>query len=166
MISTKWGVKMGRWVLGYVLWGATIAAVSAPFLPIVMDAVKAVVSIIVLFVAFDRGAADSILQGDSTLLQNVIIAGLMAALFMMVLLVPLVIFDRLVALLRLDGLFAYLLFGAAATFGLVTLAIHGPIVPSADQFAEVAPMAAVMAVPVLAGAFVFWLVAVTGRSRG
>ncbi len=157
---------MGRWVLGYVLWGATIAAVSAPFLPIVMDAVKAVVSIIVLFVAFDRGAADSILQGDSTLLQNVIIAGLMAALFMMVLLVPLVIFDRLVALLRLDGLLAYLLFGAAATFGLVTLAIHGPIVPSADQFAEVAPMAAVMAVPVLAGAFVFWLVAVTGRSRG
>ena len=157
---------MGRWVLGYVLWGATIAAVSAPFLPIVMDAVKAVVSIIVLFVAFDRGAADTILQGDSTLLQNAVIAGLMAALFMMVLLVPLVIYDRLVALLRLDGLFAYLLFGAAATVGLVSLAIHGPIVPSADQFAEIAPMAAVMAVPVLAGAFVFWLVAVTGRSRG
>lgn len=157
---------MGRWILGYILWGATIAAISVPFLPMVMDAIKAVVSIIVLFVAFDRGAADAVLQGESTVEQTIIIASVLAAAFMAMLLVPLVIYDRLMALLRIDGLFAYLLFAAAVTVGSAILVVQGPTIPTAEQWPEVAPAAAIMAAPILAGAFVFWLVAVSGRSRG
>ena len=156
---------MGRWILGYILWGVTIAAISVPFLPMVMDAIKAVVSIIILFVAFDRGAADAILQGDSTLLQTIIIAGVLAAIFMAMLLLPLVIYDRLMALLRLDGLLAYLLFGAVVTVGTAILVVQGATIPTAEQWPDIAPAAAIMAAPILAGAFVFWLVAVAGRSR-
>ena len=157
---------MGRWILGYILWGATIAAIAVPFLPMVMDAMKAVVAILVLFVAFDRGAADAVLQGDSSLAQTAIIAGALAALFMAMLLLPLVLYDRLVALLRLDGLFAYLLFGAGVALVTAVLLVLGPVVPTTEQWAEIAPTAGVVAVPVVAGAFVFWLVAVSGRSRG
>lgn len=157
---------MGRWILGYILWGVTIAAISVPFLPMVMDAIKAVVSILVLFVAFDRGAADAILQGDSTTEQTIILAIVMAAVFMAMMLLPLVIYDRLMALLRMDGLFAYLFFAAAVTVGTAVLVILGPTVPTAEQWPKVAPAAAIMAVPVIAGSFVFWLVAVSGRSRG
>lgn len=157
---------MGRWVLGFILWGVTIAAIAVPFMPAVMDAVKAVVSIIVLFVAFDRGAADAILAGDATLAQTIVVAGVLSALFMAMVLVPLLIYDRLLALLRLDGLFAYLLFGAAVAALAATLAVSGPIIPTADQLPEIAPVAAILAVPIMVGAFVFWLVAVVGRSRG
>lgn len=156
---------MGRWVFGFILWGVTIGAIAVPFMPMAIGALKAIVSIMVLFIAFDRGAADAILQGDINLTQTIVMAGVMASAFMVMVLLPLVVYDRLVAMLRLDGLLAYVVFGVAVAVATAVLALHGPSIPTAEQWPEIAPGAAIMAVPIVTGAFVFWLVAVRGRRR-